>query len=124
MRVPLWRGLGLVFFGLGAVGIFLPLLPTTIFWILAAGCFARGSPHLRERILQDRRFGPAIRDFLEHRVLSRRAKWLAIGGMYGSLALSAWALNLAPLWWGGIGAILLPVAIYLATRKETACPPP
>lgn len=119
MRVPLWRGLGLVFFACGAVGIFLPLLPTTIFWILAAGCFARGSPHLRERILRDRRFGPAIRDFLEHRVLRRRAKWFAIGGMYGSLALSAWALELRPLWWGGIAAVLLPIAIYLATRKET-----
>lgn len=118
MRVPLWRGLGLVFFACGAVGIFLPLLPTTIFWILAAGCFARGSPHLRERILRDRRFGPAIRDFLEHRVLSRRGKWLAIGGMYASLALSTWLANLPPAWWGGIGAALLPVAIYLATRKE------
>lgn len=112
------RALGGLFFALGAIGIVVPLMPTTIFWILAAGCYAKGSPELRERILSDPRFGAVIRDWLEHRVLSRRGKLLAIAGLCSGLLLSSLWLDVArPAFWV-LAAVLAMVAAYLATRRE------
>lgn len=52
---------------LGVVGIFLPVLPTTPFVLLAAGCFARGSTRLHDGLLANRTVGPVIRAWHEHR---------------------------------------------------------
>ena len=52
---------------LGVVGIFLPVLPTTPFLLLAAGCFARGSTRLHDGLLAHRTVGPIIRAWHEHR---------------------------------------------------------
>src|SRR3546814_5197123 len=56
-----WLMLGFIWVGIGAVGAFVPLLPTTIFIILALGCFARSSPRLEHWLLNHERFGPALR---------------------------------------------------------------
>jgi uncharacterized protein len=81
MARPVFLLLGFLFTGAGVVGAFLPLMPTTIFLILAAACFARSSPRLEAWILQHRRFGPLVRDWREHGVIPPRAKALACGGM-------------------------------------------
>ncbi|HEY9237025.1 MULTISPECIES: YbaN family protein [Phenylobacterium] len=73
--------LGLALTALGVVGAFLPLLPTTVFLILAAACFAKSSPRLEARILSHARFGPLVRDWRSHGVIPRRAKVLACIGM-------------------------------------------
>lgn len=66
------------FVGLGTIGAFVPVMPTTIFFILAAACYARGNPHLHQRLLAHPRFGPALRDWEERRAMSVRAKALAV----------------------------------------------
>ncbi|HRD85926.1 MAG TPA: YbaN family protein, partial [Rubrivivax sp.] len=63
--------------GLGALGAFLPLLPTVPFVILAAFCFARGSARVERWLLDHPRFGPMVRDWRERRAIPRRAKRLA-----------------------------------------------
>ena len=64
MTRALYLVLGLGFTGLGIAGAFLPLLPTTVFLILAAGCFARSSPRLEAWILNHKQFGPLVREFV------------------------------------------------------------
>ncbi|MBA5776557.1 YbaN family protein [Stappia sp. F7233] len=81
MQRPLFKTLGALFVVIGLIGVVVPLLPTTIFLILAATCFARSSPELERRIMEHRRFGPPVRAWREHGVISRRSKAFALAGM-------------------------------------------
>jgi len=63
--------------GLAFLGLFLPLLPTTPFLLLAAFCFSRGSERLHGWLLGHRTMGPIIRDWNERRVIRPRVKVLA-----------------------------------------------
>jgi uncharacterized membrane protein YbaN (DUF454 family) len=76
-----WLALGFFFIALGVVGALLPLMPTTIFLILAAGCFARSSPRLEAWLLHHPRFGPTLRAWRRDRAIPRRAKLMACTGI-------------------------------------------
>ena len=105
MRRHLYLIAGVVSIGLGAIGAFLPLLPTVPFMILAAFCFARSSPRLEAKLLDHRQFGPHIRRWREHGAISRRGKVAALAAFGFSIAL---ALILTPWPW-----FLAPVAAAL-----------
>ncbi|MEA3541129.1 MAG: YbaN family protein [Pseudomonadota bacterium] len=105
MRRHLYLMAGFVSIGLGAIGAFLPLLPTVPFMILAAFCFARSSPRLEAKLLDHRQFGPHIRRWREHGAISRRGKVAALAAFGFSIAL---ALILSPWPW-----FLVPVAAAL-----------
>ncbi|GCA52208.1 inner membrane protein YbaN [Sinorhizobium sp. KGO-5] len=64
--------------GLGIAGIFLPLLPTTPFLLLAVWLFSRSSPRLAKWLMDHPLFGPPLRDWQEEGAISRRAKLSAI----------------------------------------------
>jgi hypothetical protein len=81
MQRSVFLVLGLAFTGLGIVGAFLPLLPTTVFLIVAAACFARSSPRLEAWILEHRQFGPLVQAWRENGAIPPRAKALAVAGM-------------------------------------------
>lgn len=70
------------------MGIPLPILPTTPFILLAAFCFAKGSPRLRQWITAHPKFGPAISDWEQHGAIPKRAKRVAATLMVASLGLS------------------------------------
>lgn len=81
-RAAWWRRLPWLLAGglsllLGVIGIFLPLLPTTPFVLLAAYCFARGSARCEAWLLGHPRFGPMVRDWRAHRAVPLRAKQAA-----------------------------------------------
>ena len=112
------RGLGLFFFGLGGLGIALPLLPTVPLWILAAIFFARSAPALQQRIYDHPQFGETVRQFVEERALSKRSKTFSIGGASAGTALSLW-ITQPPAYVAWIVVILMTaVLIWLATRPE------
>ena len=114
----LWRALGTLLLGLGAIGLVLPVWPTTIFWIFAALCFARSHPPTRDWIYARPGVGTVIEDFVERGTMSRASKTAALTGM----ALAG-ALSTILLWgrWGWIAATLSLIAIgmiYVIRRKE------
>jgi uncharacterized membrane protein YbaN (DUF454 family) len=74
----LYKSLGFIFLGLGVVGVFLPLLPTTPFVLVAAGCFAKSSDKWHQWLLSNRIFGPIIKDWQEKKCISVSTKVIAI----------------------------------------------
>jgi len=76
--VSVFRLFGFVFLGLGALGIVLPLLPTTPFVLLSAACFARSSERWHRWLLANETFGPMIRNWEEKRCISCRVKTIGI----------------------------------------------
>ena len=69
VKKALYVGVGIVSLALGIIGIFLPLLPTTCFVLLAGYCFSKGSDRMHNWILNHKRFGPPIRDWRAHGVI-------------------------------------------------------
>ena len=84
----LWLAAGGLSLSLGVAGVVLPLLPTTPFVILAAWCFARSSPRLREKLVNSRMFGPSLQDWQRERAIARRAKISASVVMLALILLS------------------------------------
>jgi hypothetical protein len=84
---------GFVAVGLGTVGIVVPGLPTTGFFVLAAACFARSSPRFERWVLGLPAVGPMVRDHRAGLGMPRRAKVVAIAMMLTACALSSWALG-------------------------------
>ncbi len=80
--------LGLGFVAIGVAGIFLPVLPTTPFMLLAAACFARSSERFYHWLLNHRVFGATVREWQQHHSIPRRTKWFAIATMAATLAVS------------------------------------
>ncbi len=73
---------------LGLLGIFLPLLPTTPFMLIAAACYARSSQRLYKWLLQHRWFGAYIHNWREHRAIPRRTKIAMLLLLWTTLCLS------------------------------------
>lgn len=94
---------GVVSVGLGTLGIFVPLLPTTPFLLLAAACFVRSSDRLHHWLMNHRVYGPVIRGYREHKALPASSKvtilvftWTAILSSILVLAHPMRFLLLAP----------------------------
>ncbi|OWQ88679.1 hypothetical protein CDN99_14360 [Roseateles aquatilis] len=100
-QASLWRRLpwlvgGALALLLGVIGIFLPLLPTTPFVLLAAFCFARGSARCEAWLVGHPRFGPMIVQWRATRAVPLRAKQAAWIMMTISSVVSAWFMPVLP----------------------------
>lgn len=80
--------IGLVSLGLGIVGVFLPLLPTTPFVLVSAVAFANSSERLHQWLIDHDVFGPLIANWQKHGAISRRTKIISILSMAAILAIS------------------------------------
>lgn len=109
---------GFLFLGLAAVGAFLPVMPSTIFVILAAGCFARSSPALERRLLDHPTFGPALVRWRERGAIARPAKAMALAGMAFGFVLFLYSAEPGPLLAVAVAAILAGCAAFVASRPE------
>jgi uncharacterized membrane protein YbaN (DUF454 family) len=82
---------------LGIVGIFLPLLPTTPFVLLAAACYARSSRRFYNWLITNRLFGDYIRNYLEFRGIPAKVKVLSLLALWVTIGCSA-AFAVDVLW--------------------------
>jgi uncharacterized protein len=85
--------IGLIAVALAILGVFLPLLPTTPFLLLASACFARGSERLHGWLLNNKLFGTALRDFEQGKGMPLKAKIMALVLLWASLAYSIFQLK-------------------------------
>jgi len=117
MRI-FWFLIGGSSLGLGTLGIFLPLLPTVPFYLLAAYSFSKSSTKIHNWLLNHKVFGPDIRNWNENRTIHRRAKLMALASMAGSVIL-AYFFNV-PLKYMAIQVIILAlIARFIWKQKET-----
>lgn len=113
----LWVLVGLVATGFGVAGIFLPLLPTTPFLLLASFAFARSSPRLHAWLVGHPRLGPVVLEWQRHGAIRRRVKLLALAMMALSLAVT-WALGFAPWIVASQALVLAAIAAFIISRPE------
>ncbi|MBL7986837.1 MAG: YbaN family protein [Chlorobi bacterium] len=89
----LYNVLGTLFVGLGVAGIFLPLVPTTPFLLLASACYIRGSKRLHDWLMNHRHLGPYIRNIKERRGMPMRGKVITIAVLWISIGFSIYTIG-------------------------------
>lgn len=89
----LWFAGGWCAVAVGSIGIVVPGLPTTVFFIIAAACFSRSSPRFESWVLDLPRIGPMVRDHRDGLGMPRRAKVWALAMMWTAIVLSCVALR-------------------------------
>lgn len=112
-------GCAVLFLTLGIVGIFIPLLPTTPFLLLASACYARSSVRFYNWLMNHARLGPPLRDWKEKKSISRKNKIIAV---------SLIAITIIPtvLFWIPVVAVKIllaliggSVSLFILSRPET-----
>jgi len=104
---------------LAVIGLFLPVVPTVPFLVLAAWAATRSSPRLARWLENHPLLGPPLRDWRHGGVVRRRAKWLATGMM--SASVTGLLVVLGPSWQvAAIAAVMAAVALWLWQRPEQA----
>jgi uncharacterized protein len=104
-----WIGAGFFFVALGFIGAFVPVMPSTFFFIIAAWCFSRGSERWLNWLLALPTVGPLVRDYREGKGMPARAKLISVSMLTVAVLLSAWTLHtmygrVGVLALGGVGA--------------------
>ena len=101
--------LGTISLGLGILGIFLPLLPTTPFLLLTAALYFKGSPRLYQWLLNHKYFGTYIRNVRENKAIRLRAKIISLLLMWGTMLYCIFFL--IPLVWVKILLFLIAAGV-------------
>ena len=113
--------LGWLFLGLGALGLFLPVLPTTPFVLLAAACFLRSSERLHRWLVEHPTFGVHIGDYLEGKGLQRRTKVVALVTLWASVSFST--VFFVPLPVADIIIVAIAAAVTVYILRLPTCDP-
>ncbi len=117
MRVGLLT-LGISSTGLGVIGVFLPVMPSTVFFLIALWAFSKSSLRMHNWLFTHPKFGRHLRDWHSHRVIPKRAKILAVSMMSASLffvtvfVAKSWMLPVI------LALILGAVATFILTRAS------
>ncbi|MDP3581623.1 MAG: YbaN family protein [Ignavibacteria bacterium] len=109
--------------GLGILGAILPLMPSTVFFILAAWAFARSSDKFYGRLINDPYIGIHVRNYLEKRGMPLRAKFISITMLFITIAVSIYFTTRKPFAIVMLLSVAFGVAGYIISlhtiRKNT-----
>jgi uncharacterized membrane protein YbaN (DUF454 family) len=102
---------------LGTIGMFLPVLPTTVFFLLAAAAFAHSSPRLYDWIMNHRLFGRLIRNYRRYHAVPMQTKVISVAFLW--LTIGASAIFAVEQWWlrGLLAAIAIGVSWHILALK-------
>jgi hypothetical protein len=108
---------GIIFVGLGIIGIFLPILPTTPFLLLAAACFARSSKKFYDWLLNNKLFGDYIKNYQEGKGIPLKVKIFTISLLWITILFSVFLI--IQISWVRIILIIIAigVTIHIITIK-------
>ena len=115
---PVYFIFGWVFVGAGIIGIFLPVLPTTPFMILALWMFSKSSVRFHNWLYSHRLFGPPLQKWADYRVVPPVAKMASASMMSLSYLYIIFYTDIP--WWGNImiGALMLYTAWYILSKPS------
>ncbi len=116
-RNLMWRLVGLTAFVLGLIGLFLPLVPTVPFMLLAAWAGSKGWPELEQYLLTHQHFGPHIRNWRETGAISRSAKSIATIMFCGSIVM-VWLYPLSQPLQTILTIFMICVVVWMWTRPD------
>ncbi|HPT83448.1 MAG TPA: YbaN family protein [Limnochordia bacterium] len=119
LKKYLFLSLGTLTLGLGVVGIFIPVLPTTPLLLVTALCYLRSSTALYNWLINHKLLGRYLRAYLEQRIVPRRVKMAALGTLWPSLLLSMFLIPLFPVRLL-VALIGLAVSAYILRLREEA----
>lgn len=113
----LFIALGSLLVGIGILGIFLPLLPSTVFFLLAAGCYGKSSPGAYRWLTTNRWFGKPLRDYREEKGATIAAKAYSVGSLWLGIGVTEYFL-IESLWVRlTLFAIAIAVSVHLLTLR-------
>jgi len=113
----LYLAIGLACVGLGVLGAFLPVLPTTPFLLISVWAFSKSSLRLERWLLEHKRFGPRLVEWRMHRVIPLSAKLAAWGSMIASLTLMI-VTGRSPITIAIAAGVMAIGATYVASRPS------
>lgn len=104
------------FVAIGLIGMALPLLPHTVFFVCALYCYKQSNPALADRLLKHRYIGRTLSDWDAGRTMRRSTKWHATLVLWVCLAVSIWLVAM----WAKVMLVVigLGVTTYMWTRPE------
>lgn len=112
-------GLGWAFVALGVLGVFLPVLPTTPFLLVALWAFARSSERFHRWLFEHRLLGPPLQRWVAHRVIPWRTKAVALTAMTASMI---WIIGFTAAPWyavAAMGAVIGYGAWFILTKPSS-----
>ena len=113
----MWVTAGTLSLAIGVVGIAVPILPTTPFVLIAAACYLRGSRRMYDWMIANRYIGGYLRDYMEGRGVSVRAKITSIVVLWTLIALSASFATSSTTVRIVLLAVAVAVTVHLVTLK-------
>ena len=112
-------GLGWFFILLSAIGVLLPILPTTPFLILALAIFANSSPKFHQMLLNNRWFGPLLKDWEDNKTVTRQIKVRATLLVLISFSFSIYLLQASWILQAMLMTIAVILLVYIWRLKES-----
>lgn len=104
---------------LGVIGLFVPVMPSTVFFIVALWAFSNGSERFHDWLYHHKHFGPPLRAWHEHRAIPVKAKTFAVLGMAISFLITIFATSEGSLVPPIYAAVMVVASLYILSRPST-----